>query len=95
MRDATLAACKRAGFTPRVVLDGGDMDMLLRLAEAGLGITLIAPLALGSERLAVLRITDQKLRRTMALAIREDTTTAPATRELHDFLAARLVRRDM
>ncbi|HMO57291.1 MAG TPA: LysR substrate-binding domain-containing protein [Roseiflexaceae bacterium] len=92
MRDVTLAACRRAGFTPRVVLDGGDMDMLLRLAEAGLGITLIAPLALGGERLAVLPIADQQLQRTMALAMRDDPAIAPATRELHEFLAQRLRR---
>src|SRR5262249_48385993 len=29
MRDNTLAACQRAGFTPRIVLDGGEMDMVL------------------------------------------------------------------
>ncbi|MBU6333796.1 MAG: LysR family transcriptional regulator [Chloroflexi bacterium] len=93
MRDATLRACRRAGFTPRVVLDGGDMDMLLRLAEAGLGVTLIAPLALGSARLAVLSIADQELRRTMALSMRDDPATSPATLTLHAFLAERLVRR--
>lgn len=86
MRDATLAACRRAGFTPRVVLDGGEMDMLLRLAEAGLGIALMPPLALGGERLVALRIADQSLRRTMALAVRDDRALAPVARALSRFL---------
>src|SRR5438067_299815 len=46
MRDKTLEACQRAGFAPRVVLDGGEMDMVLRLAEVGLGIALMPRLAL-------------------------------------------------
>jgi DNA-binding transcriptional LysR family regulator len=93
MREVTLAACKQAGFTPRVVLDGGDMDMLLRLAEVGLGIALMPPLALsGAERLAVLRVRDQTLRRAMGFVSHGDQTLTPAALALRDFLANRLAR---
>jgi DNA-binding transcriptional LysR family regulator len=93
MRDTTLAACQNAGFTPRVVLDGGEMDMVLRLAEAGLGIALMPRLALdGSRRLVALRVSDQQLQRTMALVSREDRALAPAARALRDFLEQQLVR---
>jgi DNA-binding transcriptional LysR family regulator len=93
MRDTTLAACQYAGFTPRVVLDGGEMDMVLRLAEAGLGIALMPRLALdGSRRLVALRVSDQQLQRTMALVSREDRALAPAARALREFLEQQLVR---
>jgi LysR family transcriptional activator of glutamate synthase operon len=93
MRDNTLAACQQAGFTPRVVLDGGEMDMMLRLAEAGLGIALMPRLALdGSRRLIALRVSDQRLQRTMALVSREDRALAPAARALREFLEQQLMR---
>jgi LysR family transcriptional activator of glutamate synthase operon len=92
MRDITLEACQQAGFTPRVVLDGGEMDMVLRLAEAGLGIALMPRLALDSApNLVALRVSDQTLRRTMALVSREDRALAPAARALRSFLESRLV----
>ena len=95
MRDNTLAACQHAGFTPRIVLDGGEMDMVLRLAEAGLGIALMPRLALDdSRRLIALPVNDQQLQRTMALVSREDRALAPAARALREFLEGRLVRRE-
>lgn len=93
MRDKTLEACQQAGFTPRIVLDGGEMDMVLRLAETGLGIALMPSLALeGGRELVALRVSDQQLQRTMALVSREDRALAPATRALCDFLEQELVR---
>jgi DNA-binding transcriptional LysR family regulator len=93
MRDKTLEACQQAGFTPRIVLDGGEMDMVLRLAETGLGIALMPRLALdGSRQLVALRVSDQQLQRTMALVSREDRALAPAARALRDFLERDLVR---
>jgi len=94
MRDTTLAACQQAGFTPRIVLDGGEMDMVLRLAETGLGIALMPRLALdGSRRLVALRVSDQQLQRTMALVSREDRALAPAARALRTFLEEQLALR--
>jgi DNA-binding transcriptional LysR family regulator len=93
MREATLAACQQAGFTPRVVLDGGAMDMMLRLAEAGLGIALMPRLALaGNGRLVALRVSDQALQRSMALVSREDRALAPAVRALRSFLEEQLAQ---
>jgi LysR family transcriptional activator of glutamate synthase operon len=93
MRDNTLAACQQAGFTPRIVLDGGEMDMVLRLAETGLGIALMPRLALDdSRRLIALPVSDQQLQRTMALVSREDRALAPAARALREFLEGQLVR---
>lgn len=95
MRETTLAACKQAGFEPRVVLDGGAMDMLLGLAETNLGVAMMPPLALtGRERLAVLHISDQTLRRTMVLVMRQGNAATPASHALHAFLEERLRRAD-
>ncbi len=93
IRDIALAACRQAGFTPRVVLDGGEIDMVLSMAAAGLGIALLPRLALeGNERLIALRVSDRELRRTMALVSRGDRPMAPAARALRAFLEERLVR---
>jgi LysR family transcriptional regulator, transcription activator of glutamate synthase operon len=91
VREATLSACRAAGYAPRVVLHGGSLSMLLRLAEAGLGIAVIPPLALtGSEPLAVLQIREPLLQRTVALVSREGTLLPPATLTLRDFLEREL-----
>jgi LysR family transcriptional regulator, transcription activator of glutamate synthase operon len=93
VREQTLSACRTAGFEPRVVLDGGAVEMLLRLAEAGLGVAVVPQSALeGKERLAVLQLTEPALWRTMALASREDRALTPAALALRTFLEEHLVR---
>lgn len=92
VREATLNACRAAGYAPRVVLHGGSLAMLLRLAEAGLGIAVIPQLALtGQEPLAALRIREPQLQRTVALVSREGALLPPATVSLRDFLERELV----
>ncbi len=39
--DHVLAVCRRAGFTPRVVQDAGEVFTILNLVRAGLGVSLI------------------------------------------------------
>lgn len=91
VREATLAACREAGFAPRVVLNGGSLEMMLRLAESDLGVAVVPRLAIaGHERLAVLRIGRPALRRTMALASREVRELPPATLALRAFLEEEL-----
>lgn len=87
LREATLVACRQAGFTPRVVLDGGEMDTLLRFVAAGLGVALVPRLALdGQNDLVAVRISDQKLRRSLAIVWRQDRVASPAARALREFL---------
>jgi LysR family transcriptional activator of glutamate synthase operon len=93
VRDATLRACRDAGFLPKVALDSGSMQLLLSLAEAGLGIAIIPPLALkGDEQLAVLKLSDPPLRREMALVSRDGRALSPAAQRLRAFLEERLRR---
>lgn len=91
LRDAALHACRRAGFTPRVVLDGGEMDTMLRLVAAGMGASLVPRLAVqGSNDLAVLRVSDQTLQRSLGIVWRGDRTASPAARALREFLVEQL-----
>lgn len=93
LREATLTACQKAGFTPRVVLDGGETDTLLRFVAAGIGIALVPRLAVQeTSEVMVLRVTDQKLERTLGLVWRGDRVASPAARALRDFLVTQLKR---
>lgn len=91
LREAALMACEQAGFTPRVVLDGGETDTLLRFVASGLGIALVPRLAVqGSSDLVPLRVSDQKLQRSLGVVWRGDRVASPAARALREFLVEEL-----
>ncbi|EFO81296.1 LysR substrate-binding [Oscillochloris trichoides DG-6] len=93
LREAALSVCERAGFTPRVVLDGGETDTLLRFVAAGLGIALVPRLAVQSvSDLVPLRVADQKLERSLGVVWRGDRVASPAARALREFLVEQLQR---
>lgn len=89
LREATLKACKQAGFTPHVVLEGCETSTLLRLVAADMGIALVPSLAVteGCCEVAVLQISDQKIQRSIGLVWRHDRVGSPAARALRAFLA--------
>ncbi len=71
LRDATLEACRRAGFTPSYAVEGGEMDAVLAFVEAGLGVAVVPSMVLVNRPL--LRATPLAppgMRRTIALAHR-------------------------
>lgn len=91
LREATLKACQGGGFTPRVVLDGGETDTLLRFVAAGIGVALVPRLAiLDSDDLVPLQVSDQVLKRTLGLVWRGDRVASPAARALREFLVEAL-----
>jgi DNA-binding transcriptional LysR family regulator len=93
LREATLSACQVAGFAPRVVLDGGETDTLLRFVAAGIGIALVPRLAVPhTSDLVALKVTDQHLTRSLGLVWRGDRVASPAARALREFLVERLRR---
>jgi DNA-binding transcriptional LysR family regulator len=93
LREAALSACERAGFTPRVVLDGGETDTILRFVAAGLGIALVPRLAVqNAHDLVALRVSDQKLERSLGVVWRGDRVASPAARALREFLVEELRR---
>jgi DNA-binding transcriptional LysR family regulator len=71
LRDATLEACRRAGFTPSYAVEGGEMDAVLAFVEAGLGVAVVPRMVLVNRPL--LRgtpLAPPGMRRTIALAHR-------------------------
>ncbi len=91
LRERTLQLCQAAGFEPRVVLDGAEMDTVLRCAAVGLGIAIVPRLALdGTEGLVGLRISDIPLARTLGLVWHPERQLPPAAEALRRFLLVRL-----
>ena len=85
LRDQTLAACRKVGFEPRVVLDGCEMDSVLRFVAAGIGLAILPEMVLSDvdPRLgpAAVRLEGQKLSRSLVLARRRDRYFSAAGRE--------------
>jgi DNA-binding transcriptional LysR family regulator len=46
LREATISACRHAGFEPRFAVEGGEMDAVLRFVEAGLGLAVVPSMVL-------------------------------------------------
>jgi DNA-binding transcriptional LysR family regulator len=93
LREAALNACDRAGFAPRVVLEGGETDTILRFVAAGIGIALVPRLAVQSAPdLVALSVSDQKLQRSLGVVWRGDRVASPAARALREFLVEQLRR---
>ncbi len=87
LREVTLTACRRAGFDPKVALDGGAMQSALEFVAAGLGVALVPQLALdGAKSIRGLNIADQDLHRKLGLVWRRGHYLSAAARALRDFL---------
>jgi len=71
LRTVTMAACRNAGFEPTLAIEGGEMDAVLRFAEAGLGLAVVPSMVLSTRpRLRKTALIDPRLRRTVVLAHR-------------------------
>lgn len=87
LRDATLQACREAGFEPTVSVDGGEMDAVLSFVEAGLGAALVPGIVVARRPgIRVTRLAPPGVRRTIALARRRDVVPTHAGRELRRIL---------
>lgn len=86
LRAVTLRACAEAGVTPRVAVEGGEMDAVLRLVEAGAGAAVVPDLVFtGRPRLRRTALTPP-LYRTVALARRSDLAPTHAVQAFCDTL---------
>lgn len=93
LRDRTLQFWREAGLAPRVVLDGGEMATVLRLAAVGLGVALVPRLALDEgEGLVGLQVSDAQLRRTIGVVWHPERQLSPAAEALRSFMVERLQR---
>lgn len=87
MHNTIITACKSVGFTPQIILDGGDVGLLLEVAAAGLGVAIVPQLALrGDEAIVARPISAPTLTRQMALVRRDDRHASAASRILYETL---------
>ncbi len=73
LREATLGACRRAGFEPTLAAEGLEMDGVLALTAAGLGAAVVpASVVRPARGLQAVRFAGGVLTRTIGLARRRD-----------------------
>jgi DNA-binding transcriptional LysR family regulator len=86
LREVTLRAYQNANVEPRFAVEGGEMDAVLRLVEAGTGVAVVPDLVfIGRPRLRRTVLTPA-LYRTVALARRADLTPPHATQAFTETL---------
>lgn len=89
LRAATIAACHRAGFEPTFAVEGAEMDGVLRMAAAGLGVAVVPRMVVDrGGPLVPVPLQDPALERTVALAHRRDWRLSRAA----EVFSAELVR---
>jgi DNA-binding transcriptional LysR family regulator len=94
LREATLAACRQAGFSPVMALQGLEMDGALALAAAGVAAAVVpgSVVAPGGP-LRAIRFRAASLKRTVGLASRRDRPFSPAASAFVDALEDYLDKR--
>lgn len=79
LRAATMDAFRQHDLTPNVVLEGAEMDAVLRFVERGLGVAVVpATVLLDRPGLYFQRLIEPSLTRTISLAHRKDVQLSKA-----------------
>lgn len=87
LRDVTTRACNRAGFDPRVAVEGGEMGGVLRFVESGLGHAVVPEIVTRYRAgLQSSRLDNPPLQREIAIAHRAIETLPLAVRTFRDHL---------
>jgi DNA-binding transcriptional LysR family regulator len=86
LREVTLQAYADAGVTPRFAVEGGEMDAVLRLVEAGTGVAVVPDLVFAGRPRLRRTALNPPLYRTVALARRADLTQSQAVQAFCDTL---------
>ncbi len=94
VREATVAACGRAGFVPRVVAEADEFPVTQGYVAAGLGVALVPQIALGALRsgVTVRRLNSPPPPRHIWLATRPALTQQPAVTRMVEALRGSAVR---
>ncbi|MGC9668672.1 LysR family transcriptional regulator [Planosporangium sp. 12N6] len=91
LRDTTVEACRRAGFVPSFTVEGGEMDAVLSLVEAGLGAAVVPGIVLaGRPALRATPLAPPGIPRTIALAHRREVPLPHAAEALRETLLTHL-----
>ncbi|MFF9479640.1 LysR family transcriptional regulator [Streptomyces sp. NPDC014733] len=92
LREMTMAACRAEGFEPHFAVEGGEMDAVLGMVEAGLGSAVLPAMVADRRPLRVTPFAPPGLRRTIGLAHRKDVQPPRAARELRRVLTEYLAQ---
>lgn len=90
LRVALEDACAAAGFAPMLVVEGGEMDALVSLAEAGVGACLLPITVARRSRLVTYRLAAEHMSRVIGVAHRRGSSPVGAVRALREVLDERL-----
>ncbi|MCF2570900.1 LysR family transcriptional regulator [Brevibacterium sp. UCMA 11754] len=83
LREATSAAFDAAELAPNIVVEGAEMDAVLRFVERGLGVAIVPAMVLVDRpRLTSAQLLEPSLSRTVSLATRADVRPTRATSAL-------------
>jgi DNA-binding transcriptional LysR family regulator len=94
LREATLMACRAAGFKPVMAMQGLEMDGALALAAAGVAAAVVPESVIsGSRPLRAVRFEGRALTRIIGLASRKDHPLTPAGEAFAGALRDQLRRR--
>jgi DNA-binding transcriptional LysR family regulator len=91
LREATMQACRRAGFVPEMAMQGLEMDGALALAAAGVAAAVVpGSVVSASGGLKAIRFRGGALKRTVGLASRRDRPLSPSASAFVDALSGHL-----
>jgi DNA-binding transcriptional LysR family regulator len=90
-RDSALAACRAAGFEPRLACESGELETVRALVAAGLGLALLPELAArrATPACALIRLSGPKVERKLIVATRRGHAVSPAAAEFEELLRKR------
>ncbi|MDN6358849.1 LysR substrate-binding domain-containing protein [Yaniella sp.] len=87
LRAATMEAYRQHELSPKVVLEGAEMDAVLRFVEHGLGVAVVpATVLLDRPGLRSRRLIEPSLTRTIALAHRKDVQLSRAAGAMQNMI---------
>lgn len=91
-RDTALAACRAAGFEPRIACESGELETVRSLVSAGLGLAILPQLAV-RQRIAncvAVKLQGDPVEREVALLNRSGQTASPSAAVFRSMLSAGL-----
>jgi DNA-binding transcriptional LysR family regulator len=94
-RDTALAACRAAGFEPRVACESSELETIRSLVAAGLGIAILPRLATRQPTAGcvAMRLRGNPVERQVAILSRAGHTASPGASVFREILSAGSVRK--
>ncbi len=88
VRDTALAACRAAGFEPRIACESSELETIRSLVIAGLGIAILPQLATRdiSKKCVALGLRDESVERQVAILTRPGHTLSPSGSALQELI---------